>query len=103
MEQELLQLDQTADADALKAKAEEAEKRSREAAEDLTRSRRKHAEALSSAVTDEMQGLAMKGGAFRVDFESAPLGAHGADAVTFMVAGHVGVGLRALQKNRIGR
>lgn len=102
VERELLQLDQTADADALKVKAEEAEKRCREAAEDLTRSRRKHAEVLSSAVTDEMQGLAMKGGAFRVDFESAPLGAHGADAVTFMVAGHAGVGLRALQKTASG-
>ena len=102
VERELLQLDQTADADALKAKAEEAEKRCREAAEELTRSRRKHAEVLSSAVTDEMQGLAMKGGAFRVDFESAPLGAHGADAVTFMVAGHAGVGLRALQKTASG-
>lgn len=99
---ELLQLDQTADADALKAKAEEAGKRCREAAEELTSSRRKRAEALSSAVTDEMQGLAMKGGAFRVDFESAPLGAHGADAVTFMVAGHAGVGLRALQKTASG-
>lgn len=102
VERELTQLDQTADAEALRVKAEEAEALCRDAAEALSRSRREHAAKLSLAVTEEMQGLAMKGGAFRVDFEAAPLGVHGADAALFMVAGHAGVALRPLQKTASG-
>lgn len=102
VERELTQLDQTADAEALRVKAEEAEALCRGSAQALSRSRQEHAAKLSSAVTEEMQGLAMKGGAFRVDFEAAPLGVHGADAALFMVAGHAGVALRSLQKTASG-
>lgn len=99
---ELAQCDEEGDIEALKRKMDDAEALCREAAEKLSRSRRKHAEVLSAAVTAEMQRLSMKGGAFRVAFESISLSAHGAEQAVFMVAGHAGVALRPLQKTASG-
>ncbi len=66
----------------------------------LTRHRRKHAKAMSSIVTEAMQGLAMTGGVFKVDVspdvkEPNP---GGKDTVTFLVSPNPGVSQAPLSK-----
>jgi len=72
--------------------AREREAAYQEAAAGLSKARVEAARTLSKTVTDSMQRLGMKGGAFRVACEPEPAkpGAHGVDRVTFMVAANPG-------------
>lgn len=102
VEKELAHLDEASNVEVLKKAAMDAQAACRTACARLSESRHRHAAALNEAVTAEMQTLSMKGGAFRVDFEEAPMSEHGSEQVIFMVAGHAGVTLRPLQKTASG-
>ena len=56
------------------------------------------ARALGEQVTNAMQELSMGGGRFEVGLNPAEPGAHGLEAVEFLVAGHAGVAARPLAK-----
>jgi len=73
------------------------------AAERLTTGRRKAAEALSDAVTQELSGLAMKGARLVVDVAPADEpGPWGADQVAFLLEPHPGAPARPLGKGASG-
>ncbi|GAB3099465.1 DNA repair protein RecN [Isoptericola nanjingensis] len=73
------------------------------AAERLTTGRRKAAEALSDAVTQELSGLAMKGARLVVDVAPADEpGPWGADQVAFLLEPHPGAPARQLGKGASG-
>ena len=71
-----------------------------EQASTLSKHRRKHAKALSKAVTAAMQGLNMSGGVFRinVDSDSTEPHVHGNDVIEFLVSPNPGVKPAALAK-----
>ncbi|MGO3742236.1 DNA repair protein RecN [Kerstersia sp.] len=64
----------------------------------LSAGRRKAANDLSHHVTAAMQTLAMDGGRFEIQLDSAAPGAHGNETIVFQVAGHAGVAPRPLAK-----
>lgn len=97
-QEELKSLEAAKDVEALRARRDEAWEAYRKAAEALSIVRRKAAKSLSEAVTDEMQRLAMKGGRLEVALQPAEAGSRGMESALFLIAGHVGVEARPLQK-----
>ena len=97
-QEELKSLEAAKDVEALQARRDEAWEAYRKAAEALSIVRRKAAKSLSEAVTDEMQRLAMKGGRLEVALQPAEAGSRGMESALFLIAGHVGVEARPLQK-----
>jgi len=88
-EARLASLADSADAEALARRAEEAETKFRQAAKDLSKKRRFHANELAHRVTETMQTLAMTGGRFEVAIEPLAIPAsYGIDSVEFRVASH---------------
>jgi DNA repair protein RecN (Recombination protein N) len=88
-EARLASLADSADAEALARRAALAEAQYREAAKDLSKKRRFHANELAHRVTETMQTLAMAGGRFEVAVEPlATPASYGIDGVTFRVASH---------------
>jgi DNA repair protein RecN (Recombination protein N) len=85
----LAALAESADAQALAARAAQAEREYREDARELTKKRRYYASELSNRVTDVMQTLAMSGGRFEVALEpvTAPA-SYGMEQIEFRVASH---------------
>ena len=97
-QEELKSLEAAKDVEALRARRDEAWEAYRKAADALSTVRRKAAKSLSEAVTDEMQRLAMKGGRLEVALQPAEAGSRGMESALFLIAGHVGVEARPLQK-----
>lgn len=97
-QEELKSLEAAKDVEAMRARRDEAWEAYRKAAEALSIVRRKAAKSLSEAVTDEMQRLAMKGGRLDVALQPAEAGSRGMESALFLIAGHVGVEARPLQK-----
>ncbi|MDA1118015.1 MAG: DNA repair protein RecN [Proteobacteria bacterium] len=95
----LKDLELAASPDALQREVEAAEARYGAAAKKLSAKRKAAAQALSRAVTDGMQQLAMKGGRFSVALRplEAPAAA-GMEEVEFEVSSHHSLPLRALAK-----
>lgn len=98
LHEELQQLAASEDIAALQQAADEAEARWQAAAKELRGARAKAAAALSRAVTEAMQTLAMAGGRFEVALLDTEPGPHGDQTVEFRVAGHTGTTPRPLAK-----
>ena len=96
---ELRALDAATDSAALEEALAASDKRYRALAADVSRGRKKAAEALSAAVTQAMQTLGMAGGRFEVQLppQAAPQ-SFGMESVEFAVAGHAGSTPRPLAK-----
>lgn len=97
--QELRQLDAAVDVDALHASQQAAQQTYNASARLVTQQRTQAAPRLSRAITQAMQGLGMKGGAFEVGITTldAP-GAQGSDEIVFLVAGHPGATPKPMAK-----
>ena len=95
----LAELELAVDPEALRREVAAAEQRYAAAAKKLSARRRSAAQALSKAVTEGMQQLAMGGGRFAVSLRvlEAPSAA-GAEEVSFEVASHPSLPLRPLAK-----
>jgi DNA repair protein RecN (Recombination protein N) len=88
-EARLAALAESADAQALAARAAQCEAHYREAAADLAKKRRFHGSELAHRVTEAMQALAMAGGRFEIAQEPlATPASHGQDDLEFRVAAH---------------
>ncbi len=99
LESRLGELALFADPTALAEREAAAQRAFREAAGKLGKGRAKAAAALSRAVTEAMQQLAMAGGKFEVALEPLPEGAaYGLETVEFRVAANAGQPLRSLAK-----
>ena len=98
-EQELSQLEQSANLEALEAQLATAQKNYTAAAKEATGLRLACAPLLAQQVTAAMQTLGMTGGRFEVAFEpEAQPQAHGQESAQFLVAGHAGSSPRPLAK-----
>ncbi|MBI3285867.1 MAG: DNA repair protein RecN [Burkholderiales bacterium] len=96
--QQLAQLADASDMDALKAQEARAQQAYLQAAQKLSQARAKTARELSAAVTAAMQDLSMSGGSFAIALNPAEAAACGLEQIEFMVAGHAGVQPRPLAK-----
>ena len=96
--EELKQLADASDLDALRAQEEKLKAAYTGAAQKLSKGRAKAAKALSEAVTAAMQDLSMSGGRFSIVLEACEPAAYGQEQVEFLVAGHAGVAPRPLAK-----
>jgi DNA repair protein RecN (Recombination protein N) len=96
--EELKQLADASDLDALRAQEEKLKAAYTSAAQKLSKGRTKAAKALSEAVTAAMQDLSMSGGRFSIALEACEPAAYGLEQVEFLVAGHAGVAPRPLAK-----
>ena len=96
--EELKQLADASDLDALRAQEEKLHAAYTSAAQKLSKGRTKAAKALSEAVTAAMQDLSMSGGRFSIALEACEPAAYGLEQVEFLVAGHAGVAPRPLAK-----
>lgn len=67
-------------------------------AKTLSQARRQAAKTLSGKVTQSMQSLNMQGGVFDISVQDCPPSSKGSDQIEFLVAGHLGVKLQAIQK-----
>jgi DNA repair protein RecN (Recombination protein N) len=67
-------------------------------AQELSEGRKKHAPLLSEKITAEMQRLSLAGGSFRVALTEQAPALSGYEQVEFLVAGHIGVEARSLNK-----
>ncbi len=76
----------------------EAEQAYQKLAQELSGGRKQAAQKLSSAITHEMQRLALSGGSFAVDLTPQEPQASGLEQIEFLVAGHPGAPLRPLAK-----
>lgn len=76
----------------------EAERAYQDLAQQLSQGREQAAKKLSSAITTEMQRLALAGGSFAVDLTPQEPAASGLEQIEFLVAGHPGATLRPLAK-----
>lgn len=95
----LAELDAAQDLEALSASEAAARQQYMAAARTLGKARKQAAGALSTAVTDAMQGLSMSGGRFDVALQPLEEGqSYGLEQVEFLVAGHAGVTPRPLAK-----
>lgn len=97
-QEQLAQLQQSFDLEALQAKAQQAEKQYQELSSKLSAARRKTSVQLGKQVSQAMQSMAMQGGRFEVALNSCAPQVHGVEQVEFLVAGHEGVTPRPLAK-----
>ncbi len=98
-QQELAQLDASADVQGLENALEEAWQAYAQEAKVLTLARTRSAPQLAQAITRAMQGLGMQGGQFEVHLQASEQALQsGLEEVTFLVAGHAGSTPRAVNK-----
>ncbi|MBP6622485.1 MAG: DNA repair protein RecN [Alcaligenes sp.] len=97
-QEQLEQLQQSFDLEALQAKAQQAEKHYQDLSGKLSSARRKTSVQLSKQVSQAMQSMAMQGGRFEVALTACAPQVHGLEQVEFLVAGHEGVTPRPLAK-----
>ena len=98
-QQELAQLDASADVQALENALDTAWQAYANEAKALTLARTQSAPQLAQAITRAMQGLGMQGGQFEVHLQAATQALQsGLEEVTFLVAGHEGSTPRAVNK-----
>jgi DNA repair protein RecN (Recombination protein N) len=95
---QLRQLADASDLDALRAQEAKLKSAYMSAAQKLSKGRVKAARALGDAVTAAMQELSMAGGRFEVALNACEPAAYGLEQVEFLVAGHAGTVPRALAK-----
>ena len=95
---ELAKLDEAADLAALSEREAQARAAWAERAEELTARRQAAAQALSAAVTEALQTLALTGSRFAVQLVPNEPAAHGQESVLFQVAANAGQELRPLAK-----
>lgn len=96
--EQLQQLADATDLDALRAQEEKLKEEYLAVAKKLSQARTKAASALSKAVTAAMQELSMAGGCFVAALQPAEPGLHGLEQIEFLVAGHAGTTPRSLAK-----
>jgi DNA repair protein RecN (Recombination protein N) len=94
----LQQLEDASDSDAMLAQEEKAKAVYMAACATLSKTRALAARTLSSAVTLAMQDLNMTGGSFHVALHPCEPASSGLEQVEFQVAGHAGTALRPLAK-----
>jgi len=98
-QQDLAQLEASADLPVLQAAEAAAAQVYQRAAQALSRQRHQAAAPLARAITEAMQRLGMAGGRFEVALSPlAEAAAHGLDEVQFLVAGHAGSSPRPVGK-----
>ncbi|UYY86289.1 DNA repair protein RecN [Alcaligenes sp. SMD-FA] len=97
-QEQLAQLQQSFDLEALQAKAQHAQKQYQELSGKLSAARRKTSVQLGKQVSQAMQSMAMQGGRFEVALTACEPQVHGVEHVEFLVAGHEGVTPRPLAK-----
>ncbi|AYN21661.1 DNA repair protein RecN [Alcaligenes aquatilis] len=97
-QEQLAQLQQSFDLEALQAKAQHAHKQYQELSGKLSAARRKTSVQLGKQVSQAMQSMAMQGGRFEVALTACEPQVHGVEHVEFLVAGHEGVTPRPLAK-----
>ncbi len=95
---QLKQLADASDLDALRAQEEKLQAMYLTAAQRLSKARAKAAAALSEAVTVGMQELSMAGGRFTIALHPCEPASYGLEQIEFMVAGHAGTMPRPLAK-----
>ncbi|WP_394777991.1 DNA repair protein RecN [Undibacterium sp.] len=98
LSEQLQQLSNASDMDALKAQEENARQVYLKAAQKLSKARATVAKDLGKAVTVAMQDLSMSGGSFSIALNPCEPSAAGLEQVEFLVAGHAGVQARPLAK-----
>jgi DNA repair protein RecN (Recombination protein N) len=98
LQEQLNACEQATNLDALREHVQQAHQAYTGLAGQLGKARNKTAAVLNKAVTQAMQTLAMDGGQFQVALTACEPGAHGLEAVEFLVAGHAGTPLRPLAK-----
>jgi DNA repair protein RecN (Recombination protein N) len=98
LSEQLQQLADASDVDALRVNEEKAHAAYMRAAQKLSGGRAKAAVALGQAVTAAMQDLSMSGGRFEIALLPVEAAAYGIEQVEFLVAGHAGVAPRPLAK-----
>ena len=84
--------------DSLKQLVEQNEGDYMQLAKEISSARKKTALDLSAKVTEVMQTLAMQGGRFEIELQTANPSAQGLEQIQFNVAGHAGTTPRALNK-----
>lgn len=97
-QEQLAQLQQSFDLEALQTKAQHAQKQYQELSGKLSAARRKTSVQLGKQVSQAMQSMAMQGGRFEVALTACEPQVHGVEHVEFLVAGHEGVTPRPLAK-----
>ena len=98
LSEQLRQLADASDLDALRAQEEKLKAAYLVLAQKLSGARAKAAAALGEAVTAAMQDLSMAGGRFAIVLNTCEPAAYGLEQVEFLVAGHAGVAPRPLAK-----
>lgn len=98
LSEQLQQLSDVGDLDALLAKERRAEQAYRDLATGISARRAEAARNLANAVTTAMQDLSMTGGRFDVALTPSEPAASGVETVEFLVAAHPGTSLRPLAK-----
>lgn len=96
--EQLKQLADASDLDALRAQEEKLKAAYMTAAQKLSKARAKAAKALGTAVTAAMQELSMAGGKFEIALQPCEPASFGLEQIEFLVAGHAGTTLRPLAK-----
>lgn len=86
------------DTDAVVAARDQAQVKRDATASLLTAVRSKHAPLFATTVTETIHDLAMPSAAFHVRQETAPVSAHGSDAITFDFTANLGEEARAIHK-----
>ena len=98
LSEQLRQLADASDIDALREQEEKLKATYMSAAEKLSKARAKAAKVLGEAVTAAMQDLSMAGGRFEIALHPVEPAAYGLEQVEFMVAAHAGTMSRPLAK-----
>lgn len=98
LSEQLQQLADASDLDALRAQEEKLKAAYMTAAQKLSKARAKAAKALGTAVTAAMQELSMAGGRFEIALQPCEPASFGLEQVEFLVAGHAGTTPRPLAK-----
>lgn len=98
LSEQLQQLADATDMDALRAQEEKLQQAYLVLAKKLTQARTKAAATLGKAVTAAMQELSMAGGSFVVALQPVEAASYGLEQIEFLVAGHAGTTPRPLAK-----
>ena len=98
LSEQLRQLADASDIDALRQQEETLKAAYMDAARKLSKARAKAAKALGEAVTAAMQDLSMAGGRFEIALHPVEPAGYGLEQVEFMVAAHAGTASRPLAK-----
>lgn len=98
LSEQLRQLADASDIDALRQLEETLKAAYMDAARKLSKARAKAAKALGEAVTAAMQDLSMAGGRFEIALHPVEPAGYGLEQVEFMVAAHAGTASRPLAK-----